>query len=168
MRLKTRKPIKRGEAGYRSLCLVHAKHALCHLSYVPGTIYFGCFGYSFSTPAKQNKKREKKNKTPEGLDSDILTELLAATNLLLVIWDHPLKLDMHFICVTCILKTKRFSFAATSHEKADKIIFPGPFSILTFHKLLFFVLSSPNFNSALPEGAQNVLRAGIEPATFCV
>jgi hypothetical protein len=29
-------PRKRsGEAGYRSLCLMHAKHALYHLSYIP-------------------------------------------------------------------------------------------------------------------------------------
>jgi hypothetical protein len=28
-----------GEAGYRSLCLMHAKHALYHLSYIPITIH---------------------------------------------------------------------------------------------------------------------------------
>ena len=31
---------KSGEAGYRSLCLMHAKHALYHLSYIPVVVYF--------------------------------------------------------------------------------------------------------------------------------
>ena len=33
------KKTKCGEAGYRSLCLMHAKHALYHLSYIPITGY---------------------------------------------------------------------------------------------------------------------------------
>jgi hypothetical protein len=32
---KKKKEKKGGEAGYRSLCLMHAKHALYHLSYIP-------------------------------------------------------------------------------------------------------------------------------------
>ena len=43
---ETKKPTKSGEAGYRSLCLVHAKHALCHLSYIPDAITYVCFDYS--------------------------------------------------------------------------------------------------------------------------
>ena len=35
---------KSGEAGYRSLCLVHAKHALYHLSYIPILICSECAG----------------------------------------------------------------------------------------------------------------------------
>ena len=34
---KRTKKTKCGEAGYRSLCLMHAKHALYHLSYIPIT-----------------------------------------------------------------------------------------------------------------------------------
>jgi hypothetical protein len=34
---KKKKKKKSGGAGYRSLCLMHAKHALYHLSYTPNT-----------------------------------------------------------------------------------------------------------------------------------
>ena len=36
-----RKEKKAGEAGYRSLCLTHAKRALYHLSYIPWSGVFG-------------------------------------------------------------------------------------------------------------------------------
>jgi hypothetical protein len=37
---KKKKKEKCGGAGYRSLCLMHAKHALYHLSYTPTTYLF--------------------------------------------------------------------------------------------------------------------------------